>query len=192
MVSVVHEPPGRYDVIIRIARDGGQLPDPVTFAVAADQAASRRSASIISVHMADTIINVVTVTAPGRDAALAVARAVVSDALKLRAPSPTRLGSDAPVVERRIEHCLFKLAAADGPCRDSANPKIGELLGARQRPAERQRSRVQGTGGSGGWFEGDLVAEGFELADVSLLAAFGVDAGVVVVAAEVGVAGAGV
>src|SRR5580700_1739532 len=91
MVPIVHETPGRYDVIIRVARDGGQLPDPVTFAVAADQAASRRSASIISVHTAGTIINVVTVTAPGRYAALAVARAVVSDALKAQAPSPTQL-----------------------------------------------------------------------------------------------------
>jgi hypothetical protein len=91
MVPIVHETPGRYDVIIRVARDGGQLPDPVTFAVAADQAASRRSASIISVHMADTIINVVTVTAPGRYAATAVARAVVSDALKLQAPSSIQL-----------------------------------------------------------------------------------------------------
>ena len=88
-VPIVHEPPGRYDIIIRVAPDGGQLPDPVTFAVAADQAAARRSASIISVHMADTIINVVTVTAPGRYAALAVAHAVVYDALKLQASSPT-------------------------------------------------------------------------------------------------------
>jgi hypothetical protein len=96
MVPIVHEPPGRYDVIISVARDGGQLPDPVTFAVAADRAASRRSASIISVHMADAIINVVTVTAPGRPAALAVARAVVSDALKLQAPSPTQLAMSPP------------------------------------------------------------------------------------------------
>jgi hypothetical protein len=41
--------------------------------------------------MADTIINVVTVTAPGRYAALAVARAVVSDAFKLQAPSSIQL-----------------------------------------------------------------------------------------------------
>lgn len=90
MVPIVDESPGRYDVIIRVACNGGQLPDPVTFAVAADQAASRRSASIISVHLDDTIINVVTVTAPGRYAALAVARAVVSDALKIQAASPTQ------------------------------------------------------------------------------------------------------
>jgi hypothetical protein len=115
MVPIMYEPPGRYDVIIKVACDGGPLPDPVTFAAAADQAASRRFASIISVHMADTIINVVTVTAPGRYAALAVARAVVSDALKLQAPSPIQLGSDAPVVERRIERCLLELVAADLP-----------------------------------------------------------------------------
>ena len=95
MVPIMHQPPGRYNVVIRVARDGGQLPDPVTFAVAADRAASRRSASIISVHMADTIINVVTVTAPGQYAALAVARAVVSDALKLQASSPAQLNCDA-------------------------------------------------------------------------------------------------
>jgi hypothetical protein len=46
--------------------------------------------------------------------------------------------------------------------------------------------------GSGRGFEGDLVAQGFELADVAALAAFGADAGVVEVAAEVVVAGAGV
>ena len=86
----MYEPPSRYDVIITVARDAGRLPDPITFAAAADQAASRRSASIISVHMADTIVNVVTVTAPDRYAALAVARAVVSDALRLQAPSPTQ------------------------------------------------------------------------------------------------------
>ena len=102
-VPIVHEPPGRYDVIIRVARDGGQLPDPVVFAVAADQAASRRSASIISVHTADAIISVVTVTAPSQYAALAVARAVVSDALKPQAPSPAQLGSGAAQPERLTE-----------------------------------------------------------------------------------------
>ena len=49
-----------------------------------------------------------------------------------------------------------------------------------------------GAGVSGGWFEGDLVAEGFELADVAAFALFRVDAGGVEVAAEVVVAGAGV
>ena len=54
---------------------------PLRASVAADQAAWRRSASIISAHLANGIISVVTVTAPDRYAAVAVARAVVSDAL---------------------------------------------------------------------------------------------------------------
>jgi hypothetical protein len=125
MVPIVYEPPGRYDVIIRVARDGGQLPDPVAFAIAADQAASRRSASIISVHMADTIINVVTVSAPDRYAALAVARAVVSDALKLQAPSPTQLRFRcspglAPVrTQAESMRTWFSVLSRAGACRGS-------------------------------------------------------------------------
>jgi len=91
----MYEPPSRYDVIITVAHDGGRLPDPVTFAVAADQAASRRSASIISVHMAEEIINVVTVTAPSRYAALVLARAVVSEALEHQARSCPESAGDA-------------------------------------------------------------------------------------------------
>jgi hypothetical protein len=91
----MYELPGRYDVIIKVASDGGQLPDEVAFAAAADQAASRRSASIVSVHTDDTIISVVTVHAPGWYAARAVARAVVSDALESRASSSSRSGHDA-------------------------------------------------------------------------------------------------
>jgi hypothetical protein len=91
----MYEPPSRYDVIITVARDGGRLPDPVSFAVAADQAASRRSASIISVHMAEEIINVVTVTAPSRYAALVLARAVVSEALEHQARSCSGSAGDA-------------------------------------------------------------------------------------------------
>jgi hypothetical protein len=41
------------------------------------------------------------------------------------------------------------------------------------------------TAGSGGGFEGDLVAEGLELADVVALGAFSVDAGVVEAGAQV-------
>ena len=41
-------------------------------------------------------------------------------------------------------------------------------------------------------FEGDFVSEGFEVADVVSLAAFGVDALLVVAGAEVGVAEFGV
>ena len=63
---------------------------PVTFAAAASQAAWRRSASIVTAHTAGTIISVVTVDAPGRYAAVAVARAIVSDALRQQAPAPSR------------------------------------------------------------------------------------------------------
>jgi hypothetical protein len=96
MVPSMYEPPGRHDVIIRVVRDGGPLPDPATFAVAAGQAASRRSASIVSVHTADTIISVVTVYAPGWYAARAVARAVVSDALEAQASSSSNPSAGDP------------------------------------------------------------------------------------------------
>ena len=56
-----------------------------TFAAAAGQAAWRRSASIVSAHLAGKIISVVTVTAPDRHAAVAVARAVVCDVLNRQA-----------------------------------------------------------------------------------------------------------
>lgn len=84
----MYEPPSRYDVTVTVSRDqDGQLPDPVAFAVAADEAAWRRSASIVSAHIDDRIISIVTVHAPDRYAAVTVARAVVSDALRHRAAS---------------------------------------------------------------------------------------------------------
>jgi hypothetical protein len=85
IVPSMYEPPSRYNVTVTVTRDDGELPDPVTFAVAADQAAWRRSASIVSAHMADRIISIVTVYAPDRYAATAVAHAVVSDALRRQA-----------------------------------------------------------------------------------------------------------
>jgi hypothetical protein len=48
------------------------------------------------------------------------------------------------------------------------------------------------TAGSGGGFEGDFVAECFELADVVAFGAFGTDTGVVEAGAEVVEAGGGV
>jgi hypothetical protein len=57
------EPPGRYDVAITVDRDGGHLPNPAEFAVAAQQAASARAASIVSAHPASQITSVVTVQA---------------------------------------------------------------------------------------------------------------------------------
>ena len=81
-VPDMHEPLSRFDVTVTVGCEDGARPDPAAFAVAADRAAWSRSASIISAHLADKIISVVTVLAPDRYAAAAVARAVVSDALR--------------------------------------------------------------------------------------------------------------
>jgi hypothetical protein len=83
----MYEPLSRYNVTVTVSRDDGQLPDLISFAVAADEAAWRRSASIVSAHTSDRIISIVTVYAPDRYAAEAVARAVVADALKHQAVS---------------------------------------------------------------------------------------------------------
>jgi hypothetical protein len=75
-------PSCRYDVTVTVARDGENLPDPAAFAVAARQAAAARSASgVTSAHSAGQIITVVTVESPDRASAVAIALAVVSDAL---------------------------------------------------------------------------------------------------------------
>ena len=65
-------PPGRYDVTVRVARDDGHsLPDPAAFAVAASRAASSRDAGVLSAHTAEEIICVVGVATPGRPSAVA-------------------------------------------------------------------------------------------------------------------------
>src|SRR5260221_14690436 len=86
-----------------------------------------------------------------------------------------------------------------------SGPKIRPWLGARQRPAARQRhaglwvtdgdlagcgQELAGVGVDG--LDGDLVAEAFQAADVVAGLAAGVHALFVVVGAEVGVAGGGV
>ena len=83
-------PGGRYDVTVTVARDGGHFPDPAEFAGAAEQAASSRNASVMSAHTAEQIISVVTVQTADRPAAVAVALAVVSEALRRPAASPSR------------------------------------------------------------------------------------------------------
>jgi hypothetical protein len=91
-VPGMNEPPRRYDVTVRVAKDDGHQPGPAAFAVAASRAASCRNASVVSAHTADEIICVVCVAAPDRPSAVAVALAVVADALKTedRVPSPSR------------------------------------------------------------------------------------------------------
>jgi hypothetical protein len=76
------EPPRRYDVIITVDQDSGHHSNPAEFAVAAQQAASARAASIVSAHTAGQIVSIVTVLAADQLAAVAVALVVVSDALK--------------------------------------------------------------------------------------------------------------
>jgi hypothetical protein len=66
------------------------FPTPPTFAVAAHQAALSRSASVISAHTAEQIITIVTVETSDWPAAVAVALAVVSDALRRPVASPSR------------------------------------------------------------------------------------------------------
>ena len=46
----------RYDITITVDRDGGDHQDPTEFAVAAEQAASARAASIVSAHTANQVI----------------------------------------------------------------------------------------------------------------------------------------
>jgi hypothetical protein len=101
--GTMNEPLSRYDVTVMVGCDGGTRPDPAAFTVAADRAAWGRSASIVSAHLAGQVISVVTVTAPDRYAAVAVARAVVSDALKRQAlPSSRSAGHHA---HHRAEAC---------------------------------------------------------------------------------------
>jgi hypothetical protein len=84
------EPPRRYDVTITLDRDGGHLPNPAEFAVAAEQAASAKAASIVSAHTASQIVSIVTVLAVEQPAAVAVALDIVSDALRCPVLSSTR------------------------------------------------------------------------------------------------------
>jgi hypothetical protein len=90
MVPGMNEPPSRYDVTVTVARDGGYLPDPPEFAVAAERAASSRAASIVTAHTAEQIISIVTIQTADRPAAVAVALTVVSEALRRPAASPSR------------------------------------------------------------------------------------------------------
>ena len=63
----------RYNVTITVDRDGGDYLNPAVFAVAAERAASARTASVMSAHTAEKIISIVTVQAVDRPAAIALA-----------------------------------------------------------------------------------------------------------------------
>ena len=94
----MNEPVGRYNVTVTVRRNGGHLPDPAAFTAAADQAAWSSSASIISPHVADKIISVVTVTAPDRYAAVAVVSdAFTRQALSSWTPSTTSTSANCTI-----------------------------------------------------------------------------------------------
>ena len=120
------ELPRRYDVTITVDRDGGDHPNPAEFAVAAGQAASARAASIVSAHTASQIISIVTVLAANQPAAVAVALAVVSDALlsvRSRHPPADRTAV-ADLVRRLVEPGVPVVlgAARPAPQRQVAHP----------------------------------------------------------------------
>ena len=75
------ESPRRHDITIRVAKEEGHHCDPAAFAAAASRAAAGRNAGILSAHTAGEIICVVSVPAATRPEAVAVALAVVADAL---------------------------------------------------------------------------------------------------------------
>ena len=91
-VPHMNEPPRRHDITIRVAKEAGRHTDPAAFAAAASQAAAGRHASILSAHTAEEIICVVSVPAATGPQAVAVALAVVADALSAGDPqlSPSR------------------------------------------------------------------------------------------------------
>ena len=89
-VPCMTELPRRYDVTITVDRDGSSSPNPAEFAVAVEQAASARAASLVSARTASQIISIVTVLAADQPAAVAVALAVVCDALKRPVASSIR------------------------------------------------------------------------------------------------------
>jgi hypothetical protein len=71
-----------YTITIAVPCADGRPLDADAFAAAASRAAWRRSASVVSARAGGRLIAAVTVDAPGRYAATAVARAVVADALR--------------------------------------------------------------------------------------------------------------
>jgi hypothetical protein len=72
---------------VTVARDDGYFPGPSECGVAAGQAAASRNAGVITAHTAEKIISIVTVEAGDRSSAVAIALAVVSEALRRPAVS---------------------------------------------------------------------------------------------------------
>ena len=84
-----------YDVTVTMDHDGSSLAGLAEFAAAARQAASRRNASIMWAHTARQLISIVTVPAADQPGAVAVALAVVAEALEGRPCRPAADGTAA-------------------------------------------------------------------------------------------------
>jgi hypothetical protein len=82
IVPVMNEPPRRHDITIRIATKPGPQPDPAAFAVTAAREAAARSAGVLTAHMAEEIICVVSVAAGTGPETAAIAMSVVAGALR--------------------------------------------------------------------------------------------------------------
>ena len=146
------EPLSRYDVTVTVACDGGSRPGLAAFAAAAGRAAWRRSASVLSAHLAGRIISVVTVTAPGRYAAVAVARAVVCDALNRQGPvigplgrRPYRAFVKGPRPDRKLPSAyrLFVMRVPPGAAGDRGS-RLPLFLFPARRVRVRYNVRVAG------------------------------------------------
>lgn len=116
-------------------RAGGYLPDPAAFTAAAGQAASRRSACIISARLADKTISVVTANAPDRYAAAAVARAIVSGGLKRQALSFSQQAL-APIIAPRFA-AIVPLSSSPEDSRPPGPLIYGVQHGSRRTPEHR-------------------------------------------------------
>ena len=84
------KPRRRYDVTITVDQTAAAFPHRPEFALAAQQAASAGAASIVAAHTAGQIISAVTGPAGDQPAAVAIALAVVSDALNRPVASSIR------------------------------------------------------------------------------------------------------
>ena len=136
-VPCMMELPRRYYVTITVDRDGGNHPNPVEFAAAAGQVASARDSSVASAHMVSQIISTISMVAVDQSAAVAVALAVVSDALKrpMRHLPVDRTDVADFVVRRLVEPDVPMILSAARPVpqrrvypRLARNGRAGELM----------------------------------------------------------------
>jgi hypothetical protein len=95
MVLGMTEPLRCYDVTVTVNHNGSTLHQLADFAAVVRHAASRRGTSIMRAHTARQLISIVTVPAADQPAAVAVALAVVAEALEVRSCRPAADGTVA-------------------------------------------------------------------------------------------------